>query len=58
MIECAREAGAAANYTGSGGAIVCVCDDQKHRERVAEALAYLSVSAGPSSTSGCSTLAL
>lgn len=35
MIERARGAGAAANYAGSGGAIVCVCDDQRHREAVA-----------------------
>ena len=39
MIACARDAGAAANYTGSGGAIVCVCDDEKHRRAVAGALA-------------------
>jgi len=49
MIGCARDAGAAANYTGSGGGIVCVCDDEKHRKRVADALAaYV----------GCSTFAL
>jgi hypothetical protein len=35
MVEVARESGAAANYTGSGGAIVAVCDDPAHRERVA-----------------------
>jgi glucuronokinase len=35
MVEVARESGAAANYTGSGGAIVAVCDDPAHQERVA-----------------------
>jgi glucuronokinase len=34
MIECARAAGAAANYAGSGGAIVAVCADAAHRVRV------------------------
>jgi glucuronokinase len=34
MIETARAAGAAANYSGSGGAIVAVCRDEQHRERV------------------------
>lgn len=38
MVECARAAGAAANYTGSGGAIIAVCRDDAHRQRVAEAL--------------------
>ena len=38
MIEIARAAGAAANYTGSGGAIVALCEDQRHREAVALAL--------------------
>jgi glucuronokinase len=38
MIELARAAGAAANYTGSGGAIVCVCHDPQHRVAVARAL--------------------
>ncbi len=38
MIDTAREAGAAANYTGSGGAIVAVCNDLRHRETVAQAL--------------------
>ena len=49
MIACARDAGAAANYTGSGGAIVCVCDDEKHRARVADGLRALA---------GCSTFEL
>ena len=38
MIETARAAGAAANYSGSGGAIVAVCRDASHREHVAAAL--------------------
>ena len=42
MIDRARAAGAAANYTGSGGAIVAVCSDDAHRERVTSALRSLS----------------
>ncbi len=42
MIDRARSAGAAANYTGSGGAIVAVCADAAHRERVTGALRSLS----------------
>jgi glucuronokinase len=38
MIERARGAGAAANYCGSGGAIVAVCRDTDHAEVVADAL--------------------
>lgn len=38
MIRAARDAGAAANYTGSGGAVVCVCADLDHRESVAHRL--------------------
>jgi hypothetical protein len=38
MIETARERGASANYTGSGGAIVAACNDERHREAVALAL--------------------
>jgi GHMP kinases C terminal len=38
MIELARGAGATANYTGSGGAIVAVCRDEDHRDEVALAL--------------------
>ena len=38
MIEAARAAGAAANYAGSGGAIVAVCTDEAHRARVQAAL--------------------
>jgi glucuronokinase len=41
MIECARAAGAAANYAGSGGAIVAVCQDAEHRRRVQHALSGL-----------------
>src|SRR5205807_1174206 len=46
MVERARAAGAGANYTGSGGAIVAVCRDRGHRDVVARALAEL----------GCSTI--
>ena len=46
MIDCARAAGASANYTGSGGAIVAVCPDEAVRERAARALRAL----------GCATL--
>jgi glucuronokinase len=46
MIQTARAAGAAANYSGSGGAIVAVCDDLAQRERAAAALAAI----------GCETL--
>jgi glucuronokinase len=35
----ARAAGAAANYAGSGGAVVCVCRDERQRLAVGEALA-------------------
>jgi glucuronokinase len=38
MIDCAHGAGAAANYTGSGGAIVAVCVDEDHRHAVVDAL--------------------
>jgi glucuronokinase len=38
MIDCARGAGASANYTGSGGAIVAVCDDAQHQRAVIDAL--------------------
>ena len=38
MVGCARAHGAAANFTGSGGAIVAVCRDRGHRATVAEAL--------------------
>jgi glucuronokinase len=34
MIERARHCGARANYTGSGGAIVAVCQDDGHRQQV------------------------
>jgi glucuronokinase len=42
MIKCARAAGAAANYAGSGGAIAAVCADVAHRARVRAALARIS----------------
>jgi glucuronokinase len=48
MIERARAAGAAANYCGSGGAIVAVCDSEAHRAGVLDALAG----------AGCSVLAV
>jgi glucuronokinase len=38
MIRIARRAGAAANYSGSGGAIVAACRDGDHRLDVADAL--------------------
>jgi glucuronokinase len=38
MVLAARGAGAAANYTGSGGAIVAVCGDPAHAAEVARAL--------------------
>ncbi len=41
MIEAARSAGAAANYTGSGGAIIAVCRDAAHLRKVQAALAAL-----------------
>jgi glucuronokinase len=47
MIERARAAGARANYSGSGGAIVAVCEDEAHREAVVGAL----------SAAGCGVLA-
>jgi GHMP kinases C terminal len=38
LIDCARREGAAANYTGSGGAIVAVCRDHAHRDQTLAAL--------------------
>ncbi|HEY2258340.1 MAG TPA: hypothetical protein VGH45_01430 [Solirubrobacteraceae bacterium] len=35
MVNCARDCGAAANYAGSGGAIVIVCQDDAHRRDAA-----------------------
>jgi glucuronokinase len=46
MIEHARACGAAANYTGSGGAIICVCREPEAMERLAVGLREL----------GCETL--
>lgn len=43
IVEIARDRGAAANYAGSGGAIVAVCRDEGHHQAVGEAL----------STAGC-----
>jgi glucuronokinase len=48
MVKCARSLGASANFTGSGGAIVGVCRDEDHRERVSRALDGI----------GCQTLML
>jgi len=41
MVRMAHAAGAAANYSGSGGAIVAVCSDAEHREHVKTELAQL-----------------
>jgi glucuronokinase len=41
MVRVARGAGAGANYTGSGGAIVAVCRDDRHAGAVAGALERL-----------------
>jgi glucuronokinase len=38
MVSVARRAGAAANYTGSGGAIIAACEDDRHAVTVAGAL--------------------
>jgi glucuronokinase len=38
LVEIGRSAGAAVNYTGSGGAVVCVCHGRGHRDAVASAL--------------------
>ncbi len=48
LVEIARAAGAAANYTGSGGAIIALCDDRRHGAAVLGALA----------AAGCGTLAV
>jgi glucuronokinase len=48
MVECARSLEARANFTGSGGAIVAVCRDERHRDGVTAGLAQI----------GCETLAL
>jgi glucuronokinase len=41
MVACARALGAAANYTGSGGAVVAVCRDDRHRQAVTRGLLEL-----------------
>jgi len=46
MVRAARDCGASTNYTGSGGAIVCVCADELHRRECERALRAL----------GCRTL--
>jgi glucuronokinase len=47
MVEAARAHGAAANYTGSGGAIVAVCADPGHAEAVAGRLRAVGASVAP-----------
>lgn len=47
MIQAARDAGAHANYTGSGGAIVAVCRDAGHRRRVAAAVRRVGAASSP-----------
>jgi hypothetical protein len=41
MITAARVCGAAANFTGSGGAIVAVCRDLDHTAEVEAALSAI-----------------
>ncbi len=38
LVRAARDRGASANYAGSGGAIVAICRDEKHRAAVLAAL--------------------
>jgi glucuronokinase len=38
MVEVARASGAGANYTGSGGAVVVACRDERQRAEVLDAL--------------------
>jgi glucuronokinase len=42
MVDRARALGASANYTGSGGAIVAVCRDQRHLDAVSSGLRQIS----------------
>lgn len=37
LVDVARASGAAANYAGSGGAVICACRDDDHRHQVVEA---------------------
>lgn len=46
MIEIARSSGASANYTGSGGAIVAVCRDERNRRSVSDALSAIGCEIG------------
>jgi glucuronokinase len=46
MVDAARACGASANYTGSGGAIVAVCRDESHADRVSAALETLGCGVG------------
>jgi mevalonate kinase len=48
MVQSARAIGASVNYAGSGGAIIAVCRDDRHRDAVARRLRGL----------GCDTTAL
>jgi glucuronokinase len=52
MIECARAHGAAANYTGSGGAIIAVCRDSRHHASVLGALRRIGAQALAPSVAG------
>jgi glucuronokinase len=44
MVHTGRRAGAAVNYTGSGGAVLCLCDGVEHRHAVAAAFTRRGVS--------------
>jgi hypothetical protein len=44
MVHLARSLGLAANYAGSGGSIVGVCEDDRQFARVSEAFADLNCS--------------
>ncbi|HUZ29528.1 MAG TPA: hypothetical protein VMU90_09830 [Solirubrobacteraceae bacterium] len=47
MVQAVRSRGAAANYTGSGGAIVAVCDGRGQVESVVSALQSVGASVAP-----------
>lgn len=47
LVHRARAAGAAANFAGSGGAVVCVCADERRRLAVGEALASVGCGVAP-----------
>jgi glucuronokinase len=52
MVQAARSRGAAANYTGSGGAIVAVCDGRGQVESVVSALQAVGASVAPPKSVG------